>query len=355
MVSELKTTFLKSQPLKMNSHDMGPRNIESYKQTWAWQALRASGMGEFVRAWRGCRREFWAWLRCPSVVLPDVKHFTGSLAVLRSQASDQANTEDDADAPIFVLSTGWRAGSTLLQRILATDPRLLLWGEPMGEMTIISAIADMIAHSISPRNLQLWKDQPDPTSPGLSTSWVANLYPPSDDFRLALRGFFDRWLRAPARERGFTRWGLKEVRLGATEAVLLHWLYPNAKFVIISRHPYDSFRSLADAQWDPVYYRYPDVCVDSAASFARHWNRLAVSWSELPAGFPAFHIKYEDLIGGKVDLRKFESWLGIELKEGVALSVSVGGTAKRSHLSWYERLIIAHEAGAGMRVSGYSQ
>ena len=135
----------------------------------------------------------------------------------------------------------------------------------------------------------------------------------------------------------------------------MRWLYPNAKFVIISRHPYDSFRSLADAGWDPVYYRYPDVCVDSAASFARHWNRLAVSWSHLPVGFPLVHIKYEDLINGKTDFRRLESWLGIEIRENVALSVAVGGTAKRARLRWYERMIIAREAAEGMLTLGYSR
>ena len=328
---------------------------ERYKQNRAWQAMRSSWMGEFIRAFRGCRREFSAWYRCPSVVLPDLEHFAKSLTLLNSQLSAPVQEEEETEAPIFLLSTGWRAGSTLLQRILATESRLLLWGEPMGEMTLISRMAEMIGNSMSPRNLQLWKDQPDPCAAGMSTSWVANLYPPSEDFRAALRRLFDQWLGQPARQRGFTRWGLKEVRLGATEAVFLHWLYPNARFVIISRHPYDSFRSLADAQWDPVYYRYPDVCVDSAASFARHWNRLAVSWSRLPAGFPSVHIKYEDLIAGSVDFRKLETWLGIEVKESVALSASVGGTAKRSNLSWYERLIIAREANEGMHISGYSR
>jgi hypothetical protein len=243
----------------------------------------------------------------------------------------------------------------LLQRILVTDPRLLLWGEPLGEMTIVSRVAEMLSHFISPRNLQLWKDQQDPNSSALSTSWVANLYPPSDDFRSALRSLFDQWLCKPARQRGFARWGFKDVRLGATEASLLHWLYPNAKFVIISRHPYDSYRSLADAGWGQVYDRYPDVCVDSAASFAIHWNRLAVSWRRLPAGFPFVHIKYEDLIGGEVKFRELEAWLGIEIKENVALSAAVGGTAKRIRLSWYERMIIAREAATGMRSLGYSK
>jgi hypothetical protein len=112
---------------------------------------------------------------------------------------------------------------------------------------------------------------------------------------------------------------------------------------------------LADSGWRHVYYRRPDFCVDSAAGFARHWNRLALSWSELPVGFPCLHIKYEDLIDSRVDFRKLESWLGIELKEDVALSVVVGRTAVRQRLSWYERLIISREAGRGMKALGYSK
>lgn len=284
-----------------------------------------------------------------------MEELTRSIAVLEARASHTADADKEPEAPIFLLSTGWRAGSTLLQRILVTDPRLLLWGEPLGEMTIVSKIAEMISHSISARNLQLWKDQQDPSSPDLATSWVANLYPPGNDFRMGLRSLFDQWLRRPAHERGFARWGFKDVRLGATEAVLLHWLYPNAKFVIISRHPYDSYRSLADAGWGEVYQRYPDMCVDSAAAFARQWNRLAVSWSQLPAGFPSVHFKYEDLIAEQIDFRELESWLGIEIREKVALKVAVGGTARRPRLGWYERVIIAREAAEGMRALGYSK
>jgi sulfotransferase family protein len=332
---------------------MAVSTIPRYKQTWAWERLRWSWVGDFVRGFRGCKREFWAWLQCPRVVLPEVEQLAASLKIFQPQITAAAAAEQETEAPIFLLSTGLRAGSTLLQRILLTDPRLLLWGEPLGEMTIVSRLAEMIGHSISSRNLQQWRDQPDPASPELTTAWVANLYPPASDFRQALRSLFDRWLCEPARQRGFARWGFKEVRLGATEASLLHWLYPKSKFLIITRHPYDSFRSLADANWDQVYYTYPTVPLDSAASFARHWNRLAVSWSRLPAGFPCVHIKYEDLIAGKVDFRKIESWLGIEIRENVALKVSVGGTAKRAQLSWYERWIIAREAAEGMRALGY--
>lgn len=329
--------------------------LPAYKQTQAWDALRRSWFGALVRELRSYRRELRSWLQPPQIDLPGVHQLTASLADFQADAAGASDEWQYAEVPVFLLSTGWRAGSTLLQRVLVTDPRLLLWGEPLGEMTIVSRMAEMIGRSISPRNLRLWRGQQDPRSPQLSTSWVANLYPPGKDFRWAIRGMLERWLRDPAVERGFSRWGFKEVRFGAPEAVLLHWLYPNAKFVIISRHPYDAYRSLADAQWGEVYDRYPDVCVDSACSFARHWNRLAVSWSQLPAGFPCVHLKYEDLIGGKVNFRTLETWLGIEIKETIALSASVGGTAKRAQLAWHERWIIAREARDGMRALGYSK
>jgi hypothetical protein len=75
----------------------------------------------------------------------------------------------------------------------------------------------------------------------------------------------------------------------------------------------------------------------------------------LPAALPCVHLKYEDLIAGRVNFRELESWLDIEIKENVALSTSVGATAKGGRLSWYERMIIAREASEGMRALGYEK
>jgi Sulfotransferase family len=325
--------------------------VPRYKQTRLWTYARSSWVGEWVRAGRRLPRELWAWASLRRVTHPTVEEFAKAIATLQVGASVQE--EIDTEAPIFLLSTGWRAGSTLLQRILVTDPNLILWGEPLGEMALVSRLTEMVSHCISDRNLKEWRNQPPLDPLALSKSWIANLYPPGGDFRSSLRCVFDRWLAQPARDHGFTRWGMKEVRIGATEASLLHWLYPNAKFLIISRHPFDCYRSLVDSGWGKVYDRYPDVPINSAASFARHWNRLVVSWSELPKDFPVVSLKYEDLVSGKVDCRKLESWLGIKIQEGAALSVSVGGTASRSRLNWCERLIIRYEACEGMRAMGY--
>lgn len=347
-----------SQTLKNRSRPIhrpfSREEAPSYKQTEVWASLRASWVGEGTRKVRKLRREFASWAKSEKLLIPQVAQVRQSIAILDSQISHGAYLQEDTDAPIFLLSTGWRSGSTLLQRILLTDPHLLLWGEPLGEMALVSRLTGMLGDFISPLNLDLWKHQVEATSV-LTTSWIANLYPSASDFRLSLRRLFDQWLGSPAREKGFARWGFKEVRIGASEAVFLHWLYPKAKFVFLSRHPYDGYRSLADSEWQGVFDRHPEEPVNTAAAFARRWNRLAVTWGELPSDFPAVHIRYEDLIAGKVDFREVESWLSLKINEAEALSASIGGTAVRSRLNWYERMIIASEAAPGMAALGYEK
>jgi len=335
------------------SHSVEVAKSSKYKETQLWTWARTTWLGEVVRSCKTFKRQFLGWAFSEHESFPDVAEMKKSMAILGASVSGAVYEERDAQEPIFLFSAGWRTGSTLLQRILVTDPRLLLWGEPLGDMALFSRISEMVSNFISPRDLELWKKQGvlDPTS--LARSWIANLYPPGNDFRLALRALCDRWLAQPARDLGFSRWGFKEVRLGAPEALLLYWLYPKAKFVFLVRHPYDCYRSLADSRWQHVYQRYPDKSINCAILFARLWNHLAVSWSELPEGFPSVQIRYEDLIGSKFDFRKLESWLGIDIKESAALSVSIGGTAERPRLSWIERWIISREAGVGMRAFGY--
>jgi Sulfotransferase family len=332
------------------STDPAPAKVPSHARAVA--ARR--NLHELV-AWtrQSCVRELWDWARCKQVTRSSAEELSKSIAAL--SGSGRISEENETDAPIFLLATGWRSGSTLLQRILVTDPNVLLWGEPLGEMALVSGLASMLTRLSSFPGLKERCAVDDRTFSSLATSWIATLYPPGNDFRLALQTLFNQWLGEPARHRGFSRWGFKEVRLGAAEATLLHWLYPNAKFVLLSRNPYDCYRSLSDSGWHHVYHTRPDIRVDSAAGLARHWNRVALSWSELPRDFPAFHIKYEDLIGGNVDFRRLESWLGIEIREDVALAVFVGRTARRHRLGWCERLIISHEAAAGMRELGYSE
>ena len=188
----------------------------------------------------------------------------------------------------------------------------------------------------------------------LATSWIASLYPPGKDLRLGCLPFSTSG-SANLRVNG-------DFSVGGSKR--FDWVRRRQRCFIGSIRRQSlfsspairtSYRFLSDSGWHHLYYRRPDVRVDSAAGIPRNWNRIALSWSELPADFPAFRIKYEDVIGGRFDFRKLESWLGIEIREEVALSAVVGRTAIRHRIGWSERLIISHEATLGMRVLGYSE
>jgi len=323
--------------------------------TSAWQSFKNSPVAQ---PWRNAHRlvhNLWRWSYSKPVRLPSITQIRESIAAIDASSPDTGNDEVDSQAPIFILASGWRTGSTLLQRILVTDPDVLLWGEPLGDLGLMSSITTILAQSPTFRKLHKCTISGTPSSSSLAVSWIANLCPPGQDFRSALRMIVDRWLCVPSLERGFARWGFKEVRLGAPAATVLHWLYPRAKFLLLTRHPYDCYRSLADSGWDQVYHQRPHARVDSAAEFASHWNRLVVSWSDLGPGFPCVRIRYEDLVSGRTDFRALEDWLGIKLNEQLALSAVVGRTSTRSDLTWHEKWIISRIASQGMQSFGYSK
>src|SRR5208282_5428394 len=90
----------------------------SRREFWAWAC--STWIAEALRACRKCQHELWAWARSEHAELPHVHQLTESIAALHMSAPDAVSGESDPEAPIFLLSTAMRSGSTLLQRILVT-------------------------------------------------------------------------------------------------------------------------------------------------------------------------------------------------------------------------------------------
>ena len=160
-----------------------------------------------------------------------IKHGLEELTKATTNPTDFSRHDDEE--PIFLLATGWRTGSTLMQRILATDSSLLMWGEPHGRMGILSRMGDMLAsfdRSIAPESVVL-KSRPG----AISGEWIANLYPRTSVIRQALQSMIYEWLGQPDKGLGYTRWGMKEVRLGYDEAALLLLAFSQGK--ICCHHP----------------------------------------------------------------------------------------------------------------------
>lgn len=209
-----------------------------------------------------------------------------------ARLSDAAQA--DETQPIFVLSAGWRSGSTLLQRMIMKNRKdLLLWGEPFAHSNIHDGLVNQFRAFTAdwppkPYFLSAMKPQ-DPTD-----TWVANLYPDVEDLLQAHRLFYHALFAEPARRAGYARWGLKEVRLTIDHATYLRFLYPKCKIVLLYRNPYHAYLSLS--HWNTYVFRtWPNRFVATPYTFGRHWAELTRGYLDAHKKVDALLIRYEDL------------------------------------------------------------
>ena len=235
------------------------------------------------------------------------------------------DTNDDEE-PIFLLSAGWRSGSTLLQRLIMSDPRVLIWGEPYDECGMVQALAGtMTAFRAGWPPAEYYYDG---TPPGkLSGDWIANLFPSLQDLRKGHRALFDAMFSVPAKRAGASRWGIKEVRLGIEHAFYLRWLYPRSRLLFLYRNPLDAFRSYSrhGRSW---YDTFPDKPIFTPTDFGTHWRRLMAGFLEHAKRLDALMVRYEDLVGHHPPLEEIEAHLGIAINRSV-LGDKVGSSEGR--------------------------
>lgn len=250
---------------------------------------------------------------------------SGITSGLAALAAHYEAPQDDTAAPIFLLSAGWRSGSTLLQRLAMSDKRVLIWGEPYDECGAIQAMAGALrAFRPDWPPADYYYDGTPPEK--LTGSWVANLFPAPDALWRAHRAYHDTLFAAPATQAGALRWGLKEVRLGIEHARYLQWLYPHARFVLLYRHPLEAYRSYCryGRSWYDVF---PDRPVFTPTAFGAHWRRMMEGYVDGAQSIGAMLLRYEDLVGPNPPLAELDAYLGIATDHGV-LAKKVGSSER---------------------------
>lgn len=193
--------------------------------------------------------------------------------------------------PIFILASGQRCGSTLLQRLLNSHPEILIWGEQNGLLNGIQAEHE---------RLQSWSHvtqrQRDRYQEGGYDTWTANMAPPQEAVQAAARAYVETLFGESARRLGKTRWGFKEVRYGVDVAQFLVLLFPEARVVHLTRDVVDCFISLKHWENEPLM------------GWGREQTLQALDyWQSVNAGFLALNfspswylrLRYEDLLGDR--------------------------------------------------------
>ncbi|NOR68095.1 MAG: hypothetical protein GQ532_00085 [Methylomarinum sp.] len=229
-----------------------------------------------------------------------------------------ANINNDSEEPIFLFSAGWRSGSTLLQRLIISDSKVLMWGEPYDECGIIQTMADTTTafRANWPPSDYYYNGS---STTELSGMWVANLFPSLDDLRKSHRAFFDTLFSEPAKKAGANQWGIKEVRLGVEHCAYLQWIYPKARFIFLYRNPLDAYGSYCryGRSW---YNTFPDKPVFTATTFGSHWKTLMKGFLREEKKINALLVKYEDLVTGRMALEEIETHLNITIDRSVIKS-----------------------------------
>ncbi len=223
----------------------------------------------------------------------------------------------ETSAPIFILSAGWRSGSTFLQRWLMRDTDLLVWGEPFRYSEPIHQLAFQVRAFAQPGWPYdfFFADEYDDGS-DLTSEFVANLYPSMVEFLEAHLAYFRRLFIEPCARFKRARWGLKEVALTVDDACYLKWLFPQARFLFLYRNPYDAFRSYR--QWRNWYRRWPDEPIFTPGRFGQCWKELTTDFVQNHQKVGGLLLRYEQLRTPETR-KRLEDYLGLAIADPLTL------------------------------------
>lgn len=261
-------------------------------------------------------------------------------------------TSSAPDRPIFLLAAGWRSGSTMLQRMLLKN--CFVWGEPFGSSGLLDRLTQPFQRFSAnwPKDEFFFGGLTDTS--GLAEKWVANMYPSMEHLLNAHSTFWQTLLGEPARERGFDRWGFKEVRYGIEHAIYLKWVFPNARFVFLIRNPYDCWASYRRSN-SRVLRFWPEELIMSPEQFGAHWLSIANGFSERSHEVNGFVLHYESLADPNGDLKPLQNYLEFDLDvlaRKVVVGASPPGAVKPDEMSRLRELVAPLATRFGYHLNG---
>lgn len=230
--------------------------------------------------------------------------------VTHAKAAVNASTPDHPDEPhafsgeqlVYVLSAP-RSGSTLLQRMLGKHPEIHTHPEPH----LISPLAHLGYHATVDKapfdHINAAEAQ---------RAFVDSLPRGEADYLDALRAYANTLYGRALAPTGKTRF-LDKTPANALALPFLSKLYPDARYVVLTRHPLAIFSSFADSffegDWQAAHDFNPIV--------ERYVSALGRFLRERPV--PLHHVRYEELVAApELGLEHIFAFLGLENAEQAA-------------------------------------
>lgn len=218
------------------------------------------------------------------------------------------NLRGKTKPPIFLIGSG-RSGTTLLMKILNSVPDIMIYGEHGG---FLKQIADAYFMNKNDKDIieHISKEEPPKLVfkhkyiMKIGYSWL-NWYGKKTikyNFKKFIESFFN-----PKALKKSVHWGFKEIRYCNNDQVIemLIDIYPNAKFIFITRHPMDVIASqLAMGKWGG----FDEILAT--------WKTQNHHMSEFLSNNQSncFNIEYKDMIKQKSGkLEELFNWLGFKI------------------------------------------
>lgn len=261
--------------------------------------------------------------------------------------------------PIFIFSSSWRSGSTLLQRFVTASGEALIWGETGGALCAISeAIADweQITASSSrhfPSGLggageAAYRQLTSSPKDQHALQWIANLSPPYAEILDQLRSMFLALYHDRAMELGYSRFGFKETRCGLESAQRLLRVFPDARFIFLVRNPLDVILSIKRRNWMEKPANHATL-----KFFAMHWLRNSRQFRNADFGL---YLRYEDFVANASLRSQVLDYLDIgsaPAADFIQSSHVDWMTSDTSELSMFERVKLKYWLSDEMKAQGY--
>lgn len=196
----------------------------------------------------------------------------------------------ESSTPLLVLACGQRCGSTLVQRLLCSHPRVMIWGEHVGQLRPVLAAVERLG-SWTEYHGAMGREE---LAASGHQGFIANVTPRHECIDDAGRAFIETLFATPARQLGRSIWGFKEVRYGLPDVLLLRRLFPRLRVIHIVRDPRDVLCSLED--WE----RHPGWTRRDTETSMLYWRTVAASFvgsaAEPHLRSLIMTVRYEDLV-----------------------------------------------------------